>query len=74
MTGDAFTTWSKTLIKVRLLPFHRCIHINELAPRSLRKAPLNQKLGRGASQVAQWLRVCLPMQGTWVHATEWLGP
>ena len=35
-----------------------------------------------ASLVAQWLRICLPMQGTWVralvwedpHATEQLGP
>ena len=35
-----------------------------------------------ASLVEQWLRICLPMQGTWVrtlvwedpHATEQLGP
>ena len=36
----------------------------------------------GTSLVAQWLRICLPMQGTWVqslvgkipHATEQLSP
>ena len=25
----------------------------------------------GASLVAQWLRICLPMQGTWVLALVW---
>ena len=25
----------------------------------------------GASLVAQWLRICLPMQGTWVRALVW---
>ena len=24
-----------------------------------------------ASLVAQWLRICLPMQGTWVRALAW---
>ena len=28
----------------------------------------------GASLVAQWLRVCLPMQGTWVRALVWEDP
>ena len=28
----------------------------------------------GASLVAQWLRVCLPMQGTWVQALVWEDP
>ena len=31
-------------------------------------------LGRGASLVAQWLRICLPMQGTWVRALVWEDP
>ena len=26
------------------------------------------KLSRGTSLVAQWLRICLPMKGTWVRA------
>ena len=30
--------------------------------------------GRGASLVAQWLRICLPMQGTWVRALVWEDP
>ena len=32
------------------------------------------KLSLGASLVAQWLRVCLPMQGTWVRALVWEDP
>ena len=27
-----------------------------------------------ASLVAQWLRICLPMQGTWVQALVWKDP
>ena len=27
-----------------------------------------------ASLVAQWLRICLPMQGTWVRALVWEDP
>ena len=34
----------------------------------------NQKMGRGASLVAQWLRICLPMQGTRVRALVWEDP
>ena len=30
-----------------------------------------KNLPTGASQVAQWLRICLPMQGTWVRALVW---
>ena len=25
----------------------------------------------GTSQVCQWLRICLPMQGTWVQSLIW---
>ena len=28
----------------------------------------------GASLVAQWLRICLLMQGTWVRALVWEDP
>ena len=28
----------------------------------------------GASLVAQWLRIRLPMQGTWVQALVWVDP
>ena len=28
----------------------------------------------GVSLVAQWLRICLPMQGTWVRALVWEDP
>ena len=32
------------------------------------------KRGRGASLVAQWLRICLPMQGTRVRSLVWEDP
>ena len=34
----------------------------------------NQRLGTGASLVAQWLRIRLPMQGTRVRAPVWEDP
>ena len=33
-----------------------------------------QKQLSRASLVAQWLRVCLPMRGTWVQALVWEDP
>ena len=35
---------------------------------------IDSKWIRGASLVAQWLRVCLPMQGTWVRVLVWEDP
>ena len=32
------------------------------------------KTASGASLVAQWLRICLLMQGTWVRALVWEDP
>ena len=34
----------------------------------------NEKSRKGASLVAQWLRLCLPMQGTRVRALVWEDP
>ena len=34
----------------------------------------HEKVTGGVSLVAQWLRVCLPMQGTWVRALVWEDP
>ena len=33
-----------------------------------------KKIQDGASLVAQWLRICLTMQGTWVRALVWEDP
>ena len=42
------------------------------------KCPLTdewiKKMWHWASLVAQWLRICLPMQGTWVRALVWEDP
>ena len=35
---------------------------------------LRKKISQGASLVAQWLRICLPMQGTRVRALVWEDP
>ena len=43
----------------------------ELTPILLK---LFQNIAEGASLVAQWLRVCLPMQGTQVRALVWEDP
>ena len=34
----------------------------------------HQNITNGASLVAQWLRICLPMQGTRVRALVWEDP
>ena len=34
----------------------------------------NKNYDTGASLVAQWLRICLLMQGTWVRALVWEDP
>ena len=44
-----------------------------LGSQTLVVSPL-QKLVDGASQVAQWLRICLLMQGTRVRALAWEDP
>ena len=36
--------------------------------------PVSQELQCRASLVAQWLRICLPMQGTRVRALVWEDP
>ena len=36
--------------------------------------PINSVWRFRASLVAQWLRICLPMQGTWVRALVWEDP
>ena len=38
------------------------------------KFPTNKSPGPGASLVAQWLRICLLMQGTRVRALVWEDP
>ena len=42
--------------------------------RDLNVRPDTIKLLEGASLVAQWLRICLPMQGTRVRALVWEDP
>ena len=39
-----------------------------------RRASVDEKDTLGASLVVQWLRICLPMQGTRVRALVWEDP
>ena len=39
---------------------------------SLQEALL--EMPQGASLVAQWIRICLPMQGTWILSLVWVDP
>ena len=41
---------------------------------NVRCALLDIKISNRASLVAQWLRICLPMQGTRVRALVWEDP
>ena len=50
------------------LQLYPTIHIN------LTNIMLIKKARDRASLVAQWLRICLPMQGTWVRALVWEDP
>ena len=69
-------------LKTLLHELHRLSHIflaavnGKLAQklRSKKKKKQQQKQAPWASLVAQWLRVCLPMQGTRVRALVWEDP
>ena len=42
--------------------------------KKIREKTQIKRIRNGASLVVQWLRVCLPMQGTWVRALLWEDP
>ena len=49
------------------------IQLVDIHPREV-LTPEHKKHDQGASLVAQWLRVCLPMQGTRVRPLVWEDP
>ena len=51
-----------------------CIDLQEVGGRGQRKQVALKATQCWASLVAQWLRVCLPMQGTRVRALVWEDP
>ena len=64
------TVWS-FLKKLKLeLPYDPAIPLLGLYP----EKTIIQKESWGASLLAQWLRICLLMQGTWVCALVWEDP
>ena len=64
------TVW-RLLKKLKIkLPYDPAIPLLGIYPE---KSIIRKETCR-ASLVAQWLRVCLPMQGTWVRALVWEDP
>ena len=45
---------------------HKSMSILKIAWKGYKN--VNYKIGVGTSLVAQWLRICLPMRGTWVRS------
>ena len=56
-------------VRVRILK-----DIDEIIQWAKTNRKVLDRSGRRASLVAQWLRICLPMQGTWVRALVWEDP
>ena len=56
--------------------FHKLVSHIHILQISISKVRSNshQNFTFGTSLVAQWLRICLPMQGTWVRALVWEDP
>ena len=55
-----------------LFSLHPCVNVSSSAQNSTPHFKNNYT--RGASLVAQWLRICLLMQGTRVRALVWEDP
>ena len=67
------STWSgKILMLSRLEKLSMYIVLPRAHLKMIQKDIVKNTIG--ASLVAQWLRVCLPMQGTWVRALVWEDP
>ena len=58
------TVWRFLIILKIELPYDPAISLMGIYP----EKTIIQKETCGTSQVAQWLRICQPMQGTWVRA------
>ena len=52
----------------RMFCKHTCVLRRWMDKAKLEKMEMEKKMIQGASLVAQWLRICLPMQGTQVQA------
>ena len=77
LLGSAIISGSRTLTPLNLLVSH--LHVIDISMHFIvfmnivQRKWIKNSVTR-ASLVAQWLRVCLPMQGTWVRALVWGDP
>ena len=55
-------------LRAKGVPYHCCYKLPYVYDTS---GSCGSRVWAGASLVAQWLRICLPMQGTWVRALVW---
>ena len=81
MKLKSFCTAQETIYKMKRQPSEEeKIFANEATDKGLiskvykQLMQLNVKTTNWASLVAQWLRICLPMQGTRVQALVWEDP
>ena len=63
--SEPHSSHSLHVTRVELLDFSHLLYLYK---------PQRQKSLHRASLVAQWLRICLLMQGTQVHALDWEDP
>ena len=52
----------------------RALTLNEKKKKGAEEKKLSKRREAGTSLVAQWLRICLPVQGTQVRALVWEDP
>ena len=70
-TGKALVYW---WVSVPYFATERARTVRERSEQMYVLGGLNDNLCEGASLVVQWLRICLPMQGTRVRALVWEDP
>ena len=71
--------WISKLYSIHTGKYYSAIKRNQLLPyatawMNLKHIMQSEKSQTRASLVAQWLRICLPMQETWVRAQVWEDP
>ena len=71
--GVGVMNW-ETGIDIYTLIYIKWITNKSLLYKIINKIKLKKKKRIGASLVAQWLRICLPIQGTRVRALVWEDP
>ena len=73
-TGEFYQTFREELTPILLKLFQKVADKGLQAHSTRPPSPWYQNQTKRASLVAQWLRICLPVQGTWVRSLVWEDP